>query len=137
GTSIERGASTPGHYDFLAEYVEALESVINLRAIKDAGVRIGAHPLGGASVAYWAAIRDRYELDLSVLGPGVDPRWSFMHLDWDGKIRMDPSSPQVMSTLDEYGPQFDLVVANDADADRHGIVTRDGGLMNPNHFLAV
>lgn len=140
GVEIPRGGPAtvpPGSYDFLGEYVEGLDDVIDLAAIRDAGVRIGAHPLGGASTAYWAAIRDRYELDLSVLGPGVDPRWAFMHLDWDGRIRMDPSSAQVMSTVAAYRDDFDIVTGNDADADRHGIVTRDAGLMNPNHFLAV
>ncbi len=126
-----------GHYDYVAEYVDALETVIDMRAIRESGLRIGAHSLGGASEAYWAAIRDRYGLNLTVLGPGVDPRWAFMHLDWDGRIRMDPSSRQVMSTVDAYRGEFDLVTGNDADADRHGIVTRDAGLMNPNHFLAV
>ncbi|MGK0715189.1 phosphoglucomutase (alpha-D-glucose-1,6-bisphosphate-dependent) [Leucobacter sp. W1153] len=130
--------STPiGLYDFLGEYVDSLDQVIDFDAIRRAKVRIGAHPLGGASVAYWAAIRDRYDIDLTVLGPGVDPRWAFMHLDWDGKIRMDPSSAQVMATVSDYRDEFDLVTGNDADADRHGIVTRDAGLMNPNHFLAV
>src|SRR5690606_36371141 len=98
---------------------------------------IAAHPLDGASVGYWSAIRDRYDLDLTVLGAGVDPQFAFLHLDWDGKIRMDPSSPHVMSTIDSYRDEFAIVTGNDADADRHGIVTRDGGLMNPNHFLAV
>ena len=126
-----------GHYDYVAEYVDALETVIDLAAIREAGVRIGAHPLGGASEAYWAAIRDRYELNLTVLGPGVDPQWAFMHLDWDGKIRMDPSSASVMQTVAAYRDDFDIVTGNDADSDRHGIVTRDAGLMNPNHFLAV
>jgi len=129
--------AAPGHYDFLENYVDALEEVVDVAAIRDSKVRVGAHPLGGASVAYWAAIRDRYDLDLTVLGPGVDPRWAFMHLDWDGKIRMDPSSPQVMATVADYRDEFDIVTGNDADSDRHGIVTRDGGLMNPNHFLAV
>lgn len=130
------GETTEG-YDYVAAYVDSLADVIDLDAIRRAGVSIGAHPLGGASVAYWAAIRDRYDLDLTVLGPGVDPQWAFMHLDWDGKIRMDPSSAQVMTTVDPYRSDFDLVTGNDADADRHGIVTRDAGLMNPNHFLAV
>jgi len=135
-----RGRVAPGHYDFLAEYVDALDTVIDMRAIRESGLRIAAHPLGGASEAYWGAIRDRYDLDLTVLGPGVDPQWAFMHLDWDGKIRMDPSSAHVMATVDAYRNDpdhaFDLITGNDADADRHGIVTRDG-LMNPNHFLAV
>ncbi len=126
-----------GHYDYVANYVDELESVIDIAAIRDAGVRIGAHPLGGASEAYWAAIRDRYELNLTVLGPGVDPQWAFMHLDWDGRIRMDPSSASVMQTVAAYRDEFDIVTGNDADSDRHGIVTRDAGLMNPNHFLAV
>ncbi|MFV0433175.1 MAG: phosphoglucomutase (alpha-D-glucose-1,6-bisphosphate-dependent) [Leucobacter sp.] len=126
-----------GRYDFLAEYVDSLGDVIDVAAIRDSKLRVAAHPLGGASVAYWGAIRDRFDLDLTVLGPGVDPQWGFMHLDWDGKIRMDPSSRHVMSTIDEYRDQFDLVTGNDADADRHGIVTRDAGLMNPNHYLAV
>ncbi|WP_017792927.1 phosphoglucomutase (alpha-D-glucose-1,6-bisphosphate-dependent) [Leucobacter salsicius] len=126
-----------GRYDFLGEYVESLGDVIDVDAVRDAGVRMAAHPLGGASVAYWAAIRDRFDLDLTVLGPGVDPQWGFMHLDWDGKIRMDPSSAHVMSTVTEYRDDFPIVTGNDADADRHGIVTKDAGLMNPNHYLAV
>ena len=126
-----------GRYDFLAEYVDALDQVIDVEAIRRAKVRLGAHPLGGSSVATWAAIRDRYDLDITVLGPGVDPQFGFMHLDWDGKIRMDPSSPHVMATVAPYRDAFDLVTGNDADADRHGIVTRDAGLMNPNHYLAV
>lgn len=133
----ETGGASVGRYDFLGSYVEDLGSVIDLAAIRESGIRIGAHPLGGASVAYWAAIRDRYDLNLTVLGSGVDPQWSFMHLDWDGKIRMDPSSASVMSTVDRYRDEFSLVTGNDADADRHGIVTADAGLMNPNHYLAV
>lgn len=122
---------------FLDQYVDSLTEVIDLDAIRDAGVRLGAHPLGGASVAYWAAIRDRHGLDITVLGPGVDPRWAFMSLDWDGKIRMDPSSAHAMAAVTAERANFDLVTGNDADADRHGIVTPDAGLMNPNHFLAV
>ena len=138
GIGAAGAAATPvGRYDFLGEYVESLGEAIDVDAIRDAGVRIAAHPLGGASAAYWAAIRDRFGLDLTVLGPGVDPQWGFMHLDWDGKIRMDPSSPHVMSTVDEYRDLYAIVTGNDADADRHGIVTADAGLMNPNHFLAV
>lgn len=131
------GSAPVGRYDFLGEYVDSLDQVIDFDAIRRAGVRIGAHPLGGASVAYWAAIRDRYDIDLTVLGPGVDAQWAFMHLDGDGEIRMDPSSSQVMATVAEHRDAFDLVTGNDADADRHGIVTRDAGLMNPNHFLAA
>ncbi len=131
------GGEPVGRYDFLGEYVESLEQVLDVAAIREAGIRMAAHPLGGASVAYWAAIRDRFDLDITVLGPGVDPLWSFMHLDWDGRIRMDPSSAHVMSTVEQYRDLYQLVTGNDADADRHGIVTADGGLMNPNHYLAV
>ncbi|WP_025134424.1 phosphoglucomutase (alpha-D-glucose-1,6-bisphosphate-dependent) [Leucobacter sp. PH1c] len=124
------------HFDFLGAYVDALPEAIDLAAIREAGVSFGAHPLGGASVAYWAAIRERHAIPLTVLGPGVDPQWGFMHLDWDGKVRMDPSSAHVMRTVDAFRSEFSLITGNDADADRHGIVTADG-LMNPNHFLAV
>lgn len=124
-------------YDFRSHYVEDLASVIDMEAIKRAGVRIGADPLGGASVNYWRAIADRYELDLTVTNPQVDPQWAFMTLDWDGKIRMDPSSPSAMASVLIHQGEYDIVTGNDADADRHGIVTPDGGLMNPNHFLAV
>lgn len=130
-------ANPPGSYDFLGAYVAALSSAIDFDAIRASGVRLGAHSLGGASEAYWSAIRERYGIDLTLLGPGVDPQWAFMHLDWDGKIRMDPSSASVMQTVAAYREDFDIVTGNDADADRHGIVTRDAGLMNPNHFLAV
>ncbi len=124
-------------YDFLSEYVDDLPSIIDIDAIRDSGIRMGADPLGGASVAYWAAIRDRYGIDVCVTNPEVDPTWSFMPLDWDGAIRMDPSSPSAMASVVARQADFDIVTANDADADRHGIVTHDGGLMNPNHFLAV
>jgi phosphoglucomutase len=135
---IARGSrGNVGRYDFLENYVDDLAQVIDMEAIRDAKVRIGAHPLGGASVAYWSAIRDRYDLNLSVLGNGVDPTWAFMSLDWDGQIRMDPSSEFAMAAVTAKATEFDVVTANDADADRHGIVTPDGGLMNPNHFLAV
>jgi phosphoglucomutase len=124
-------------YDFRGNYVADLENIIDFRAIKDSGIRIGADPLGGASVNYWQAIADRYELDLTVVNPDVDPTWSFMTLDWDGKIRMDPSSPSAMASVVARSADFDILTGNDADADRHGIVTPDGGLMNPNHYLAV
>ncbi|GII29069.1 phosphoglucomutase (alpha-D-glucose-1,6-bisphosphate-dependent) [Planotetraspora mira] len=130
-------ASTTGRYDFLGAYVDDLGSVVNLEAVRDAGVRIGADPLGGASVAYWGEIADRYGLDLTVVNPLVDPTWRFMTLDWDGKIRMDCSSPYAMASLIGKRDAFDVSTGNDADADRHGIVTPDAGLMNPNHFLAV
>ncbi|QEE62405.1 alpha-D-glucose phosphate-specific phosphoglucomutase [Salinibacterium sp. dk2585] len=124
-------------YDFRGFYVDDLASVIDMDAIRDAGVSIGVDPLGGASVNYWSAIQERYGLNLTVVNPVVDPTWSFMTLDWDGKIRMDPSSPSAMASVLKHKDEFDVLVANDADADRHGIVTPDAGLMNPNHFLAV
>jgi phosphoglucomutase len=125
-----------GRYDFLGEYVADLHSVLNLDAVRDAGIRIGADPLGGASVAYWAAIAERLGLDLIVVNPVVDPQFGFMTLDWDGKIRMDCSSPYAMASLVQRRDDFRIATGNDADSDRHGIVTADG-LMNPNHFLAV
>ncbi|MGO3147372.1 MAG: phosphoglucomutase, alpha-D-glucose phosphate-specific [Leucobacter sp.] len=137
GGGLGEATGSQGSYDFLGGYVESLGEAINMQAIRESGVRIAAHPLGGASVAYWSAIRDRYDLDLTVLGSGVDPQFAFLRLDWDGKIRMDPSSSHVMSTIDSYRDEFLIVTGNDADADRHGIVTRDAGLMNPNHFLAA
>ncbi len=124
-------------FDFRSQYVNDLENVIDVAAIKKAGLHIGADPLGGASVNYWKAIADRYELDITVVNPRVDPAWGFMTLDWDGKIRMDPSSPSAMASVVARRNDFDILTGNDADADRHGIVTPDGGLMNPNHFLAV
>ncbi|WP_061961382.1 phosphoglucomutase (alpha-D-glucose-1,6-bisphosphate-dependent) [Demequina flava] len=128
-------------YDFMAAYVAELPSVLNLDAIRDGGVRIGADPLGGAAVEYWGAIAEEHRLDLTVVNPNVDPRWSFMTLDWDGKIRMDCSSPYAMASLrtlmDGGDAPYDIATGNDADADRHGIVTRDGSLMNPNHYLAA
>jgi phosphoglucomutase len=126
-----------GTYDFRTNYVDDLENIIDIAAIKKAGVRIGADPLGGASVHYWSAIGERYGLDLTVVNKAVDPQWAFMTLDWDGKIRMDPSSASVMASVLVHKDAYDVVTGNDADADRHGIVTPDGGLMNPNHYLAV
>lgn len=110
---------------------------MDLAAVRKAGVRIGADPLGGASVGYWGRIAEQYGLDLTVVNPRTDPAWSFMTLDWDGKIRMDCSSPYAMASLIEGRDRFAIATGNDADADRHGIVTPDGGLMNPNHYLAV
>ena len=132
-----RSADTTGRYDYLGSYVDDLPSVVDIEAIRSAGVRIGADPLGGASVAYWGEIADRHRLDLTVVNPLVDPTWRFMTLDWDGRIRMDCSSPYAMAALVDRRGEFDLATGNDADADRHGIVTPDAGLMNPNHFLAV
>jgi phosphoglucomutase len=130
-----RAAAQP--YDFLGTYVDDLPNVVDLEAIRQAGVRIGADPLGGASVDYWGAIGERHGLDLTVVNPLVDPTWRFMTLDWDGKIRMDCSSPSAMASLVGRKDEFQIATGNDADADRHGIVTPDAGLMNPNHFLAV
>ncbi|MDQ1126406.1 phosphoglucomutase [Microbacterium sp. LKL04] len=129
--------ATLGEYDFREGYVADLASIIDVEAIARAGVRIGADPLGGASVEYWALIGERYGLDLTVVNPEVDPTWRFMTLDWDEKIRMDPSSPSAMAALVARRDEYDILTGNDADADRHGIVTPDAGLMNPNHFLAV
>ena len=124
-------------YDFLGTYVDDLPNVVDLARVKEAGVRIGADPLGGAAVAYWGEIADRHGIDLTVVNPLVDPTWRFMTLDWDGKIRMDCSSPSAMASLIGRKDEYDIATGNDADADRHGIVTPDGGLMNPNHYLAV
>ncbi|KQV13943.1 MULTISPECIES: phosphoglucomutase (alpha-D-glucose-1,6-bisphosphate-dependent) [unclassified Kitasatospora] len=130
-------ADTTGRYDFLGTYTEDLPSVLDLDAIRSAGIRIGADPLGGASVAYWGRIAETHRLDLTVVNPLTDPAWRFMSLDWDGKIRMDCSSPYAMASLIGRRDEYTIATGNDADADRHGIVTPDGGLMNPNHYLAV
>jgi phosphoglucomutase len=133
--SRARAAASP--YDFLGTYVDDLPNVVDLARVKEAGVRIGADPLGGASVAYWGEIADRHGIDLTVVNPLVDPTWRFMTLDWDGKIRMDCSSPFAMASLIARKDEYAIATGNDADSDRHGIVTPDGGLMNPNHYLAV
>jgi phosphoglucomutase len=130
-------ADSTGKFDFLDRYITALPGVINLDAIRDAHVRIGADPLGGASVAYWGEIGERYGLDLTVVNPAVDATFRFMTLDWDGKIRMDCSSPSAMASLISRQHEFTIATGNDTDADRHGIVTPDAGLLNPNHYLAV
>ncbi|MFJ4827195.1 phosphoglucomutase (alpha-D-glucose-1,6-bisphosphate-dependent) [Streptomyces bacillaris] len=130
-------ADTTHRHDFLTAYVDDLPSVLNLDAVREAGIRIGADPLGGASVAYWGRIAERHRLDLTVVNPLADPTWRFMTLDWDGKIRMDCSSPHAMASLIEQRDAYTIATGNDADADRHGIVTPDGGLMNPNHYLAA
>jgi len=124
-------------HDFLTPYVDDLAQVLDVDAVRDAGVRIGADPMGGASVGYWGAIAERLRLDLTVVNPRVDPRWAFMTLDWDGKIRMDCSSPYAMASLIGTREAYQIATGNDADSDRHGIVTPDAGLMNPNHYLAV
>ena len=132
-----RARATAQAYDFLGTYVDDLPNVIDIPAIREAGIRIGADPLGGAAVDYWGAIAERHGLDLTVVNPLVDPTWRFMTLDWDGKIRMDCSSPSAMASLIDKRDQFQIATGNDADSDRHGIVTPDGGLMNPNHYLSV
>jgi phosphoglucomutase len=134
---FNRARTMTSGYDFLGSYVDDLGSVVDLDAIRTAGVRIGADPLGGASVDYWAAIAERYRLDLTVVNPLVDQTWRFMTRDWDGKIRMDCSSPYAMAGLISQRDHYDLATGNDADADRHGVVTPDAGLMNPNHYLSV
>jgi len=136
-TPIETAIGRVTRYDYLGNYVGDLALALDLDAIKRAGVRIGADPLGGASVEYWGRIGETYGLDLSVVNPTVDPRWAFMTLDTDGKIRMDCSSPNAMASLIKNKDAYDIATGNDADADRHGIVTPDAGLMNPNHYLAV
>ena len=134
---FSRARSAAQSYDFLGSYVDDLPSVLDLDRIREAGVRIGADPLGGAAVDYWGAIAERHDLDLTVVNPLVDATWRFMTLDWDGKIRMDCSSPSAMASLISRRDAFDIATGNDADSDRHGIVTPDAGLMNPNHYLAV
>ena len=134
---LARARTAAGRFDFLGEYVAALPSVVDVEAIRAAKVRIGADPLGGASVGYWGEIADRYELELTVVNPVVDPTFRFMTLDWDGRIRMDCSSPSAMASLIARRADFAVATGNDTDADRHGIVTPDAGLMNPNHYLAA
>ncbi|SHU59625.1 MAG: alpha-D-glucose phosphate-specific phosphoglucomutase [Mycobacterium sp.] len=134
---LARALGSTERHDYLNAYVEDLPNVVDLHAIRAEGVRIGADPLGGASVDYWAAIAERHQLDLTVVNPLVDATWRFMTLDTDGKIRMDCSSPNAMASLIANRDQYQIATGNDADSDRHGIVTPDGGLLNPNHYLAV
>lgn len=129
--------STTHFYDYVSAYVNDLGTVIDLDLVKSAGLKLGVDPLGGSGVAYWAPIAERYGLDLENVNPSVDPTFGFMPLDWDGKIRMDCSSPYAMANLIALKDRFDVAFGNDADNDRHGIVTRSAGLMNPNHYLAV
>jgi phosphoglucomutase len=124
-------------YDYLQTYIADLDNVVDMGIIRNARLKLGADPLGGAGVAYWGAIADRYGLDLTVMNDSVDPTFSFMTLDWDGRIRMDCSSPYAMASLIALKDRFDIAWANDPDHDRHGIVTRSAGLLNPNHYLAV
>ena len=126
-----------GKHPFMDNYIADLPNVLDLDAVRSAGLRIGADPMGGASVDYWGAIADAHKLDLTVVNPEVDATWRFMTLDTDGKIRMDCSSPNSMASLVANREKYDIATGNDADADRHGIVTPDAGLMNPNHYLAV
>ncbi len=130
-------ASTTHEVDFTAAYVADLENVIDIDAIRNAGLRLGADPLGGASIAYWSRIAEHYRLQVSIVNPAVDPRFSFMTVDHDGKIRMDCSSPYAMAKLVGLKDDYDIAFGNDPDSDRHGIVTPSGGLLNPNHYLAV
>ena len=130
-------APTTHHHDYTLPYVRDLASVIDMPSIRDARIRIGVDPLGGAAIGYWGPVRDLYNLDLSVVNERIDPTFSFMTLDHDGKVRMDCSSPHAMAGLVSLKDQYDIAFGNDPDADRHGIVTRSVGLMNPNHYLAV
>ncbi len=130
-------ASTTRRHDYVGGYVGDLAAVVDMEAIRGGRLRIGVDPLGGSGVAYWAPVADRYGLDLTVVNGAVDPTFRFMTLDWDGKIRMDCSSPHAMASLVAMKDRFDVAFANDTDNDRHGIVTPSAGLMNPNHFLAA
>jgi len=140
GVKRSAAPNASGHihpHDYIGSYVGDLSAVIDMDAIRSAGVRIGVDPLGGAGLGYWGPIADRYRLDLTVVNPTLDPAFAFMPPDWDGKIRMDCSSPAAMAKLVGMQQDFDIAFANDPDADRHGIVTPSGGLMNPNHFLSA
>jgi phosphoglucomutase len=130
-------AATTHRHDYLGAYVNDLGSVLDMEAIRGASIRMGVDPLGGAGVHYWARIADRYGLNLVVVNETVDPTFRFMTVDWDGRIRMDPSSPYAMQKLIELKDRFDIAFACDTDHDRHGIVTRNAGLLQPNHYLAV
>ena len=130
-------ADSTGRFDFLGAYVSALGEVVDMNSIRSSGVRIGADPLGGASVGYWGEIGEHFGIDVTVVNTDVDATFRFMTLDADGKIRMDCSSPYAMASLIARQHEFTVATGNDTDADRHGIVTPDGGLLNPNHYLAV
>ena len=134
---VRRAAPAVRRHDYTGEYCGALAAVVDMDAIRGAGLRLGVDPLGGSSVRYWPAIAERWGLDLEVVNDRVDPTFAFMPLDHDGKIRMDCSSPQAMASLIGLRDRFDVAFGNDPDADRHGIVTRSAGLLNPNHYLAV
>jgi phosphoglucomutase len=130
-------APTTHRHDFIGGYVGDLDSVVDLDAVRASGLHIGVDPLGGAGVAYWSVIRERYGLNIEIVNPSVDPTFRFMTLDWDGRIRMDCSSPYAMAGLIALRERFDIAFGNDTDSDRHGIVTPSAGLLNPNHYLAV
>jgi phosphoglucomutase len=132
-----RAASTTHSHDYVGKYVDDLQAAVDMEAIRSSGLKIGVDPLGGAGVAYWGPVRDRYKLNLTIVNAAVDPTFRFMTLDWDGKIRMDCSSRFAMASLIGRKDAFDVAFACDTDHDRHGIVTPSGGLMNPNHYLAV
>ncbi|WP_421659430.1 hypothetical protein [Leptothermofonsia sp. ETS-13] len=130
-------ASTTHWFDFVTPYVSDLENIIDIAAIQSSGIRIGVDPLGGSNIAYWEPIANRYGLKITIVNNRVDPTFRFMTLDWDGKIRMDCSSPYAMASLVQIKDDYDIAFGNDTDSDRHGIVTPSMGLMNPNHFLSV
>ncbi|QLA16507.1 phosphoglucomutase (alpha-D-glucose-1,6-bisphosphate-dependent) [Desulfolutivibrio sulfoxidireducens] len=138
-TSFEKAlaADTTIEHDFVRPYVDDLENIVDMRAIAQAKVSLGVDPMGGSGIAFWEPMAERYKLNLTVVNPVVDPTFSFMTVDWDGKIRMDCSSPHAMRRLIDLRDRFDVAFGNDPDYDRHGIVTPHGGLMNPNHYLAV
>src|ERR1019366_8930417 len=129
--------STTHRHDYVSAYVNDLASVLDMDAIRGAHLNVGVDPLGGAGVAYWGRISERYGVPLTVLNDTVDPTFRFMSVDWDGKIRMDCSSPYAMAGLIALKDRFDVAFGCDTDHDRHGIVTRSAGLLNPNHYLAV
>lgn len=130
-------AATTHIYDYITPYVSDLENIIDIEAIRAAGIRIGVDPLGGSNIAYWEPIANHYGLNIAIVNRTVDPTFGFMTLDWDGKIRMDCSSPYAMASLVKIKDDYDIAFGNDTDSDRHGIVTPSAGLMNPNHFLSV
>lgn len=132
-----RNAASTHEYDFLGAYLDSLAEVVDFNVIRAAGIRMGVDPLGGAGVHYWAPIAERYQLDLEVVSEEVDPQFAFMTLDWDGKIRMDPSSRYAMQRLIGLKDKYDVAFACDTDHDRHGVVVRSAGLMPPNHYLSV
>src|SRR2546427_733007 len=134
---LQQTASTTHLHDYIGPYVADLGNCVDLALVASSSVNIGIDPLGGAAVHYWQPIIERYRLKAAIVNDAVDPTFRFMTADWDGKIRMDCSSPYAMASLIQMRDRFDVAFANDTDADRHGIVTRSGGVMNPNHFLAA